>query len=143
MEYIKLIFNYLFNPNPGTAFSYYIPLIILASLLIVGSILFSYYYKKKKKTNFAFKRLFKKLSNRLLLIGILFFVLIALRYENIPYFSMRILLYVLLFFLLYIIYKYIKVYTVVYPKEKANVESKKKLVKKEENRYLPNKNKKR
>ena len=125
MEYISSAFKYLFNSNPGTAFEYYVPLLILASVLVISSIIFSAYYKKRKKVDFAFKRLFKSLSNRLMLFGILLFVLIAVRYENIPYFSMRIWLYILLLVLLYFIYRYLKVYKVKYPKEKANANSKK------------------
>ena len=142
MEYIKSFFSYLFKSNPGTEFSYYIPLITLAIVLILGSIIFSQYYKRKKKTDFAFKRLFKKLSSRMLLFGILFLVLIAFRYENIPYFSMRFLLYLTALIFLYFIYRYLKIYIVKYPKEKENSQAKQHTVKKEENKYLPNKKKK-
>ena len=142
MEYISSTFKYLFNSNPGTAFKYYVPMLILASLLVVGSIAFSAYYKKRKKVDFAFKRLFKSLSNRLMLFGIFLFILIAVRYENIPYFSMRIWLYILLLVLLYFVYRYLKIYKVKYPKEKINADAKKHQVKKEENKYLPNKKKK-
>ncbi|NIA02054.1 MAG: hypothetical protein GWP15_01595 [Nitrospirae bacterium] len=142
MEYIKSFFSYLFTSNPGTAFSYYVPILTLALVLILSSLLFSQYYKRKKKTNFAFKRLFKKLSNRMLLFGILFLVLTAIRYENIPYFSMRILLYITALIFLYFIYRYIKIYKVDYPKEKENAQAKQHVVKKEENKYLPNKKKK-
>lgn len=142
MEYISSTFKYLFNSNPGTAFKYYIPLLILASVLVISSIAFSAYYKKRKKVDFAFKRLFKSLSNRLILFGILLFILIAVRYENIPYFSMRIWLYILLLVLLYFVYRYLKVCTVKYPKERINADTKRQYVKKEENKYLPNKKKK-
>jgi Ca2+/Na+ antiporter len=142
MEYIKSFFSYFFTPNPGTDFSYYIPVLTVAVVLILGSILFSQYYKRKKKTDFAFKRLFKKVSSRMLLFGILFLVLTALRYESIPYFSMRFLLYLTAGLFLYFIYSYIKIYTVKYPKEKENAQAKHHTVKKEENQYLPNKKKK-
>jgi len=117
-------------------------MLILASVLIISSIVFSAYYKKRKKVDFAFKRLFKSLSNRLILFGILLFILIAVRYESIPYFSMRIWLYILLLVLLYFVYRYLKIYTVKYPKERINADAKKQHVKKEENKYLPNKKKK-
>ena len=142
MEYIKSSFSYFFAPNPGTQFSYYIPILVLAGVLILGAIAFSGYYNKKKKTDFAFKRLFRKLSGRMFLFGILFLVLIALRYENISYFSMRILLYLTALISLYFVYRYIKIYKVKYPKEKENAQAKQHIVKKEENRYLPNKKRK-
>ncbi len=142
MEYIKSFFSYFFTSNPGTEFSYYIPVVVVAVALILGSILFSQYYKRKKKTDFAFKRLFKSLSSRMLLFGVLFLVLIAFRYENIPYFSMRVLLYLTALLFLYFVYRYIKVLAVKYPKEKENAQAKHHTVKKEENPYLPNKKKK-
>lgn len=142
MEYIKSFFSYFFTSNPGTAFSYYIPVLILSAVLILGSLIFSQYYKKKKKTDFAFKRLFKNLSSRMVLFGILFLILVAFRYENIPYFSMRILLYLTALIFLYFVYRYIKIYIVKYPKEKENSQLKQHVDKKEENKYLPNKKKK-
>ena len=134
--------NYLFNSVPGTEFRYYIPLLILATLLILGAMVFSQIYKRRKKFDFAFKRLFKNLSNRLIIIGILLLILVAVRYEQIPYFSMRLWLYAVLLFLLYTFYRYIKIYLKDYPKEKLNVKKKTHFAKKEENKYLPNKKKK-
>lgn len=132
--------NYLLSINPGQAFSYYTELIILAALLIIGSIIFSQIYKKKKKTNFAFKRLFKKTSNRFFLLGFLYVILILLRYENIPYFSMRIWLYLSTLLLIFVLYKTIKTYIIDYPKEKENSQAKK--VVRKETKYLPDKKKK-
>lgn len=141
MNYITSTLKYFFNTTPGSEFSFYIPLIILAGILIIGSIVFSMVYSKKKKTDFAFKRLFKKLSSRFITIGIILLVLIALRYENIPYFSMRIWLYLLFLVFLYIIYKYIKTLKVDYPREKENVKTLISKSSKETPRYLPSKKK--
>ncbi len=116
MNFIK----YLLNPNPGTAFKFYIPLAILIVVLIVGSIAFSIIYNHRKKHDFAFKRLFKSTSTHLLLLGLLFLFLIGVRSENIPYFSTRILLYLSLLLFLYFLYKAIKTYRVDYPREKQN-----------------------
>lgn len=142
MEYIKSFFSYLFNVAPGTSFSYYLPMLALSGILIAGAIAFSQLYKKKKKTDFAFKRSFKNLSSRMLLFGILFLLLIAVRYENIPYFSMRFLLYITFAIFLYFVYRYLKTYKVDYPKEKANAALNKRVTKDDKNKYLPNKKKK-
>lgn len=140
MAFIKNFFNYLFSANPGVNFRYYVPLIILVALLIGGSIALSVIYKKKRKDDFAFKRLFKKTSNRLLLFGILFLFLVLVRYENIPYFSMRIWLYLSLLLLAYFLYRTLRVYRVDYPREKHNA-APKITTHKEEKQYLPNKKK--
>ncbi|MBD3361125.1 hypothetical protein GF366_04990 [Candidatus Peregrinibacteria bacterium] len=140
MNFLK----YFFTPAPGATIKFYLPISILAAILILGSIAFSILYKKRKKEDFAFKRLFKKTSGRARAFGILFIVLIAVRYENIPYFSMRIWMYLLLLILAYFVYKYIKIYKVDYPREKENVKFKQqKKSGKKENRYLPDKKKKR
>lgn len=137
MTYLKNIVNYLFSRNPGQNFSFYTELIILIALLFVAAIVFSQIYKRRKKYDFAFKRLFRKLSGRLILLAILFTVLTIFRYENIPYFSMRILLYIGLLLLLYFLYKIVKTYKVDYPKEKQNSPVTRSAA--TEKKYLPNK----
>lgn len=140
MEILKAFINYLFNSTPGAEFKYYIPLTILSGLLICGSIIASIIYKQRKKHDFAYKRLFKKLSSRLIIFGIIFLVLIAVRHENIPYFSIRIFIYATIGFLAYTTYKYIKTFFVDYPKEKAFIPSPH--AENPQNKYLPNKGKK-
>ncbi len=142
MNYITSTLKYFFSAAPGSEFRYYIPLLILAGVLIGGSIIFSFIYSKKKKTDFAFKRLFKKLSSRFIIIGIILLLLIALRYENIPYFSMRLFIYLLLLFFIYSVYRFIKIAKVDYPREKENVKNLIAKSSKETPRYLPNKKKK-
>ncbi|MFA6992069.1 MAG: hypothetical protein WC269_02195 [Candidatus Gracilibacteria bacterium] len=143
MEKVTSILGYLFKAIPGSNFKYTIPVLVVAVLLILAGIVFGYIYNKKKKDDFAFKRLFKKTGSRLVLMGILFLVLVGVRYENIPYFSMRIWLYLSALLLLYVIYKLGKNFFKDYPKERENMFSSLKAhaAKKEENRYLPNKNK--
>lgn len=114
------MFTYLFDPRPGQNFAFYLPLAIFAILLIIGGIIFSHYYNKKKKHDFAFKRLFKKVGTRMTQFGIIFILLIAFRYENIPYFAMRLWIYITLALLVFNIYKYGKTYHKVYPSEKEN-----------------------
>ncbi len=142
METITAILKYFFSPAPGHAFQFYNILLTISILLIIAGIVFSTIYKKRKKTDFAFKRLFKKVPTILVIFGILILFLIAVRYENIPYFSMRIFLYITLLVFLYFIYRYIKIAKVDYPREKENVRLNTGTGEtKHANVYLPNKNK--
>ena len=138
MSAVKNFFSYFFQSIPGTEFRYYILLAIFIVLLLIAAIASSVVYRNKKKTDFAFKRLFKNLTKRLVLIAMLLLVYIMVRYENIPYFSMRIWLYVILGVFLFFAYRYAKLYKVDYPKEKTNFEMAHP-GKKVNNTYLPNK----
>jgi len=138
MSAIKDFLYYFFQSTPGTEFRYYIPLIIFAALLVIAAIVFSVTYRNKKKNDFVFKKLFKNLSRRLILIAALVIVYMLVRYENIPYFSMRIWLYLTGALFLFFCYKYIKTYKKDYPKEKLNFELSHP-EKKTGNKYLPNK----
>lgn len=117
---MKNILSYFFSPAPGSEFSYYPHLLVLAALLIVGSIIFASIYKKRKKYDFAFKRLFKSVSGRSLTLAIILLVIIAIRYENIPYFAMRFWLYIALLWFLYLVVKYLMICFKDYPREKQN-----------------------
>ena len=142
MEKIKSFFKYLFSINPGKEFEYYIPMIVLIAILIAGSIVFSYIYTNRKNHDFAFKRLFKKTSTRMTLLGLLFAALTVFRYEKIPYFSMRIWLFLSFALLAYFVYANIKKFKIDYKREKENAKSiLKKHASKDEMKYLPNKKK--
>jgi len=136
--------SYLFGIVPGDAFSYYYEIMGLIVLLILGSIVLKNFYKNKvREKDFVFKKLYKKTPGRLLYFSIGLIVLTLVRYEEIPYFSMRIWIYLtilgLLTYLGFQTYKYIKIY----PKERDNYEARK-TVKSEDNsknQYLPHKKK--
>ncbi len=131
--------RYLFEQVPGKNFSFYPHFIVLIIILLISGIAFSIIYKKKKKEDPAFKKLFSKISTRLILFALLFIVLLLVRFENIPYFSMRIWLYLTVLIFIFLSYRTIRVYKVNYPKEKHNAEQVKTI--KKENKYLPNKKK--
>jgi hypothetical protein len=135
------VINYLFTKSPGQNFDYYIPFIIVIVLLIAAYFIFNHIYREKRKTNFAFKRNFKNLGKRMIQMAIMFTILILLRYENIPYFAMRIWLYLGIGLFLYIAYRYLKTYHVDYPKEKENQKT---VISKtpEKNRYIASKKRK-
>ncbi|MDD3861344.1 MAG: hypothetical protein PHP74_00395 [Candidatus Gracilibacteria bacterium] len=138
MTTVKNFFYYFFQPIPMDEFSYYIPTIIFIALLICGTIAFSIIYNKKKKTDFVFKKLFKNIGKRMILIAILLTCYLLVRYENIPYFSMRIWLYITMGLFIFFAYRYAKKYLKVYPKEKINFEMNHS-VKITGKSYLPNK----
>lgn len=141
MEYIKSALSHTFNLNPGMVYGYYTSTILLAVGLIIFGAAFSHYYKLRKKHDFAFKKLFKNVSAKAYLIGALLLAEVAVRYETIPYLSMRIWLYLTLAYLLYLVYKYVQVYRLEYPKEKANYKSKMANPKSKEKVYVTSKKK--
>ncbi|MFA6306050.1 MAG: hypothetical protein WC651_05020 [Candidatus Gracilibacteria bacterium] len=117
MEKVNAFFRYLFDTNPGSDFSYYLPILILSGLLIAAGIAFMFVYNNRKKYDFAFKKMFKNTSKTLVLFGILFMFLLGTRYENIPYFGMRFVLYISLLGLAYVLFRYIKTHRIDYKKE--------------------------
>ena len=123
MQTLRNLLAYIFNSDPGQAFSYYIPMLVLVVLLIAGSIYTSRLYEKKKRSDFAYKRLFKNLSKTMATFGVLFLILLGLRYESIPYFSMRLWLYITFGVFLYVAYRYVEKFRKQYPIEKANQDS--------------------
>jgi len=138
MEILKNASHYVFGIAPGQAFSYYTLSLIVAGILLVFAIFFKQYYSKKVKNgDFVFKKMFKKVPNQVIYFAIGLLFLIGVRYENIPYFAMRLWLILLTIgFGVYLgrqLYKYFKIY----PAELDNFESRPK--QKTENKYLPNK----
>lgn len=79
--------KYILSPTPGYNFKFFLPLIITFGLLIIVGAVGSYILKKREK-------FLKPIANRLLKfglsIGLTGLLLIFLRYENLPFLSMRI-----------------------------------------------------
>lgn len=143
METLKNIVKNIFAADPGPTFKYYVVLLVVAILLIIWGVVFSRIYDKKKKTDFAFKRCFKNLSKTMVLFGCLFLLLLAVRYEGIPYFSMRLWLYSSTLIFLYLIYHYVQVYRVKYTKEKENLKiNAKETLENKKTSYSPSKRRK-
>jgi len=123
MEPINNFLVYMFEKAPSQAFNFYQELLIISAILIISGIGFSFFYNKKRKTDPAFKRLFKSVGGKLQIFGLTFLILIGLRYEQIPYFSMRLWLYLTIAIFLYQTIKTFKIFKVEYPIEKANIDS--------------------
>lgn len=141
---MDLLTNFLSNTikaAPGTEFKYYYVMAGLIAILLIGAYVFKRYFAYKVKHNdFVFKHIFKKVPVRMVYFSIGFIFLTAVRYENIPYFAMRLWMYLLLLGLIvtiaYYVYKFIKVY----PKELQNFRARS--VTKQETVYTPHKKKK-
>lgn len=114
------ILHYIFAPVPGTEFRFYIPFAVLILALVIKAVVVSRMYHSKRKTDIAFRRLFRNTSNRLGLFAGLFTFLMLVRFETIPYFSMRLWLFIALIWLGHFIYKTAHTYYKVYPQEKIN-----------------------
>ncbi len=116
---MKELIMYFLKSSPGVEMSYYTPLIALTVVLIVGSIVFSKIYNKKKKKDLAFKKHFKNVSKISIYLGLTLGILLLVRSENIPYFAMRLWLYLTIALILAATIWYIKVYKTDYKKSKV------------------------
>jgi len=139
MNFIKSIFS----STPGPDFGYYTLMILISILLVIASIVFGQIYNRKRKDDIAFKKLFKKVPARLFILGALIAFLTAVRYESIPYFSMRLWLYLSLLATVLYLGKTIHTYVKIYP-TKHQMAAKRHLAPQDEKKsaYLPNKKRK-
>jgi len=98
---IKSFFKpaYLFNPYPGTNFGYYLASVVVFGLLLVCGITLLVIALRIDKKN-PKRKLFKKFSDLGFTIGIIGFILLFFRYENVAYLSSRFLLLLLLIIVL-------------------------------------------
>lgn len=127
--------SYLFDRFPGSSFHYMIPCIVLFLVLIVGSFYLESWIRRHPLRS-SLKTTLPHVVGRLRAFGIVGFVLLWIRYENLPFISMRALL--LLFFLSFLAYVGMCVYRfkVILPK---TIEENKRLNKLKS--YLPKKKK--
>ncbi len=135
---LKTTFEYLFTRFPGAEFNYKWEVLIAAVILILGAAGFKAVHRRKvANKDFVFKKMFKKVPGRMIYLGMLLIFFVLVRTENIPYFSMRIWLFLTILGVIvaavYYLYKYLKVY----PKELENFESR--ITEDPKAVYLPNK----
>lgn len=135
MQMLNDFILYLFSPSPGRAFQYYYFIgSLIAILTILGVIL--HVYIKKIRDDKTFRKLFKKYPSKLWTLAVLFTLYLLIRYNYVPFFSMRFLLYILLGISVYLGYQMINTYLKVYPEAKKLREKQH-----EKNRYKINKRK--
>jgi CDP-diglyceride synthetase len=136
--------SYLLKANPGSEFHYYTPVGVFIALLICAALCMRHVYKSKRKTDIAFRRIFKNSVKILVLFTALFTFLMLARYENIPYFSMRLWLLLGGLGFIFLLFRSIRKYRKEYPELKARLGKREtsETEKKQAKRYLPNKKKK-
>jgi len=109
----------------------------LAVVSLLASIALRIYLKKQKEDK-IFKKLFRNLPGKLQLFAIMEGLYVLVRYERMPYLSMRFLNYCVLAYGLYLAIRYAQLYFKVYPAENKHHHEKLRL-----NKYLPRKGGKR
>lgn len=135
MQTLNNFILYLFNPSPGRSFEYYYFIgAIIAILIILGITL--YIYIKKNRDDKTFRKLFKKYPSKLWTLAVLLALYLFIRYNYVPFFSMRFLLYILLAVTVYRGYQITNTYLKIYPEAKKDREKRH-----NQNRYKINKRK--
>lgn len=129
------IIQYFFDPLPVGPFKYMYFFIVLAALSLIASVALRFYLKKQKEDK-IFKKLFKDLPGKIQLFAILEAAYVFVRFERMPYLSMRFLNYCVLAYGIYLAVHYAQLYFKVYPSEKKHREHQLKI-----NKYLPRKHK--
>jgi|GEM_PF-1386440 len=137
MSFITTVIQYFFSPLPDGPFRYMYFFIVLAAVSLIGGIALTVYLKKQKDDK-IFRKLFRDLPGKLILIGVLEGLYVIMRWQRLPYLSMRILNDMLLVYVVYVVIHYAQLYLKVYPTEKKHHHEQ---IKK--NQYLPRKNGKR
>lgn len=134
MSTIFTYLKYLFEPLPYGKFEYFWILLGIAIALFVISIIVRILLMKKKEDK-IFRKHFRKLPGTLQTLALFEGLYVLLRSLRLPYFSMRILHYIILLVTLYVVIKYVKTFVQAYPQAKKLREEQL-----EKNRYLPRKN---
>ncbi len=129
--------QYFFDPGPRSSFKYLIPLVIVVILTLAASIAFRFLLKKIREDK-VFKKLFRSLPGKLQTLALLLAIYLGARYENMPFISTRIILFVLIGSEIYLIIKYAQIYLKSYPQMKREHQQQLHL-----NKYLPRKKVKR
>ena len=136
MDIVNQTILYFFSPNPGREFQYYILLGILIAIFIALTVLI-YLYAKKHKDDKAFKKLFRNYPTKFIILAVLLGLYMLLRYNGVPFFSMRFLLYILIGSCIFVVAMAVKTYLKKYPEEKKRRDDRMAL-----NKYIPKKKKK-
>ena len=135
MAFLTTILEYFFSPIPSGPFKYFIVLAAVASMAVAAGIALKILIKSQKEDK-MFKKLFRALPGKLILFGVLEGIYVLVRFERIPYLSIRFLNYAIFAYGLYLAFHYIQLYVKIYPVEKKHREEQM-----QKNKYLPRKKK--
>ncbi len=123
--------TYIFSPVPPREFHYYIPLAVLAAILVAVSV-YIYFHIKKNKEDKTFKRLFRSYPLKFETVAAVIAICLLSRYYGVVFLSTRILLFITLVVAAYLIYKMVRTYLKDYPAVKKHYHEQM-----EKNKYLP------
>ncbi len=133
MSFFLDALQYLFDPLPVGPFKYLYVLIAVAAISLVASVALRIYLKQQKDDKIL-RKLFRKLPGKLQIFALTEAVYILVRYERMPYLSIRFLNYIILAYGIFVAVNAAQLYFKVYPAEKKHHEQQLKL-----NKYLPRK----
>lgn len=117
METFKNFIVAIFNPTPPPSIYTHI-FYIISALLLIGAIILKIAIIKKKKEDKAFKKQFKKYPAHLLFFAFSLVLYTFSRSYNVPFFSMRAVLYILMGGMIWLLYSLVKTFTHDYPTDK-------------------------
>ncbi len=121
MNIIYDFFRYFFHPIPGPKFNYYIPLLIIAAVLIIGGIAMKLYIRKHSSDNKSFRKMFGRVPYQLFWLAFFFLIGLFGRYEKFPLLGARFVLYVTALMAIYLIGKNVYSYVKVYPQQRIQL----------------------
>ncbi len=136
MSFLSTVYQYFFASNPTGPFKFLYVFIAAVVLLVAGAIALKIFLKKHKEDK-IFRKLFRDLPGKLFAIAFMEAIYVLVRFERMPYLSMRFLNYLIFAYAAYVAFHYAQLYFKVYPADKKHHEEQLKL-----NRYLPRKHKK-
>lgn len=125
--------QYLFEPLPVGPFKYMYVLIAVAAISLAASIALRIFLKRQKEDKIL-RKLFRGLPGKLQIFGLIEALYVLVRFERMPYLSMRFLNYVILAYGIFVVVNTAQLYFKIYPSEKRHHEQQLKL-----NKYLPRK----
>lgn len=114
--------SYLFDITPGSKFQYTIEAVIFFVLLLASGIVLRQYLRQRKDP--SLKKVLKRYPGRLYAVSLIGLLIVILRTQGIPLFSMRFLFILDALIGLALIGKAWYLYKKVYPKEQAELQEK-------------------
>ena len=136
MDISKLFsLSYLFDPRPGT-FSYMAFFVGFFLVIIIGSFYLDSWIKKHPKRR-SLQHLLPGIAGHLRMLGLVGFIFLWVRYEKLPYLSLRFFFFLFLIYLLWVLGSSIHKY-----RTKLSDIVEKHTVKKTKSKYLPRQKKK-
>ena len=133
MQTITTLLQYFFEPIPAGQYKFMYLFIALAVIGLAASIALRIYLKKHKEDKIL-RKLFRTFPGKLQTVSICLGLYILVRYEKMPFLSMRFLNYIIIGTAIYLLINAFQLYSQVYPHEKKRHEQQIKA-----NKYVPRK----